>query len=116
MQGKKISVLLIFFAYFAYVIVFIYKIKKWLKYWILRHFIRNSILYIKIYFCNGVQREHNKKLNNGLPILHKVPPKRDYGRYFCIMAEKGGTSHGGLTEKLSPFFHAKKQEVNAYGR
>ena len=68
------------------------------------------------FFCNGVQREHNKKLNNGLPILHKVPPKRDYGRYFCIMAEKGGTSHGGLTEKLSPFFHAKKQEVNAYGR
>ena len=66
--------------------------------------------------CNGVQREHNKKLNNGLPILHKVPPKRDYGRYFCIMAEKGGTYHGGLTEKLSPFFHAKKQEVNAYGR
>lgn len=67
-------------------------------------------------YCNGVQREHNKKLNNGLPILHKVPPKRDYGRYFCIMAEKGGTSHGGLTEKLSPFFHAQKQEVNAYGR
>ena len=71
---------------------------------------------VLITFCNGVQREHNKKLNNGLPILHKVPPKRDYGRYFCIMAEKGGTSHGGLTEKLSPFFHAKKQEVNAYGR
>ena len=71
-------------------------------------------LYIKP--CNGVHREHNKKLNNGLPILHKVPPKRDYGRYFCIMAEKGGTSHGGLTEKLSLFFHAKKQEVNAYGR
>ena len=71
---------------------------------------------VEKYDCNGVQREHNKKLNNGLPILHKVPPKRDYGRYFCIMAEKGGTSHGGLTEKLSPFFHAKKQEVNAYGR
>ena len=71
---------------------------------------------VKTYSCNGVQREHNKKLNNGLPILHKVPPKRDYGRYFCIMAEKGGTSHGGLTEKLSLFFHAKKQEVNAYGR
>ena len=71
---------------------------------------------LKVIPCNGVQREHNKKLNNGLPILHKVPPKRDYGRYFCIMAEKGGTSHGGLTEKLSPFFHAKKQEVNAYGR
>lgn len=66
--------------------------------------------------CNGVQREHNKKLNNGLPILHKVPPKRDYGRYFCILAEKGGTSHGGLTEKLSPSFYAQKQEVNAYGR
>ena len=70
----------------------------------------------KSFACNGVQREHNKKFNNGLPILHKVPPKRDYGRYFCIMAEKGGTSHGGLTEKLSLFFHAKKQEVNAYGR
>lgn len=76
------------------------------------HFIKDG----KTVDCNGVQREHNKKLNNGLPILHKVPPKRDYGRYFCIMAEKGGTSHGGLTEKLSPFFHAKKQEVNAYGR
>ena len=75
-----------------------------------------KILLHIINYCNGVQREHNKKLNNGLPILHKVPPKRDYGRYFCIMAEKGGTSHGGLTEKLSPFFHAKKQEVNAYGR
>ncbi|WP_182431230.1 hypothetical protein [Ruminococcus sp. AF17-12] len=75
---------------------------------------KNGMLYCK--YCNGVQREHNKKLNHGLPILHKVPPKRDYGRYFCIMAEKGGTSHGGLTEKLSPFFHAKKQEVNAYGR
>ena len=73
-------------------------------------------LQFKTSSCNGVQREHNKKLNNGLPILHKVPPKRDYGRYFCIMAEKGGTSHGGLTEKLSLFFHAKKQEVNAYGR
>ena len=71
---------------------------------------------LKSVSCNGVQREHNKKLNNGLPILHKVPPKRDYGRYFCIMAEKGGTSHGGLTEKLSPFFYAQKQEVNAYGR
>ena len=61
------------------------------------------------HFCNGVQREHNKKLNNGLPILHKVPPKRDYRRYFCIMAEKGGTSHGGLTEKLSPFFMPKNR-------
>lgn len=48
-KGKKL-VYYLFFAYFAYVIVFIYKIKKWLKYWILRHFIRNSILYIKIYF------------------------------------------------------------------
>lgn len=80
-------------------------------------YISFKLLYFTLkLFCNGVQREHNKKLNNGLPILHKVPPKRDYGRYFCILAEKGGTSHGGLTEKLSPFFHAKKQEVNAYGR
>lgn len=78
------------------------------------HFPHPALAFLNI--CNGVQREHNKKLNNGLPILHKVPPKRDYGRYFCIIAEKGGTSHGGLTEKLSLFFHAKKQEVNAYGR
>ena len=77
---------------------------------------REQDAFVYAFGCNGVQREHNKKLNNGLPILHKVPPKRDYGRYFCIMAEKGGTSHGGLTEKLSLFFHAKKQEVNAYGR
>ena len=74
---------------------------------------QQAALYLRIFSlgfpCNGVQREHNKKLNNGLPILHKVPPKRDYGRYFCIMAEKGGTSHGGLTEKLSPFFHAKNR-------
>ena len=83
----------------------------------LSEFLLSTVLYfVSNQLCNGVQREHNKKLNNGLPILHKVPPKRDYGRYFCIMAEKGGTSHGGLTEKLSPFFHAKKQEVNAYGR
>lgn len=65
--------------------------------------------FVYAYPCNGVQREHNKKLNNGLPILHKVPPKRDYGRYFCIMAEKGGTSHGGLTEKLSLFFMPKNR-------
>ena len=31
--------------------------------------------YVYGHTCNGVQREHNKKLNNGLPILHKVPPK-----------------------------------------
>ena len=82
----------------------------------IQNVINNFVDFVHTAYCNGVQREHNKKLNNGLPILHNVPPKRDYGRYFCIMAEKGGTSHGGLTEKLSPFFHAKKQEVNAYGR
>ena len=32
-------------------------------------------LLIIVSICNGVQREHKKKLNNGLPILHKVPPK-----------------------------------------
>ena len=35
-----------------------------------------------------MQREHNKKLNHGLLILHKVPPKRDHGWYFCTLAEK----------------------------
>ena len=53
-----------------------------------------------------------KKLNNGLPILHKVPPKRDYGRYFCILAEKEGTSHGGLTEKLSPFLVKENHQTD----
>ena len=93
-----------------YLLIFQMSLNKKRGNWIISIFLVLSI------HCNGVQREHNKKLNNGLPILHKVPPKRDYGRYFCIMAEKGGTSHGGLTEKLSLFFHAKKQEVNAYGR
>ena len=27
---------------------------------------------------------HDKNYNNELPILHKILPKRDYGRYFCI--------------------------------
>ena len=37
----------------------------------------NCVKYARLFKrgCNGVQREHNKKLNNGLPILHKVPPK-----------------------------------------
>ena len=35
----------------------------------------DSLIKEKAKACNGVQREHNKKLNNGLPILHKVPPK-----------------------------------------
>ncbi len=71
---------------------------------------RNHHSRIRTDSCNGVQKEHNKKLNNGLPILHKVPPKRDYGRYFCILAEKGGTSHRGLTEKLNPFFTPKNRK------
>ena len=33
------------------------------------------VFFVLLFGCNGVQREHNKKLNNGLPILHKVPPK-----------------------------------------
>lgn len=40
---------------------------------IITHYNRRLILSNQL--CNGVQREHNKKLNNGLPILHKVPPK-----------------------------------------
>lgn len=53
--------------------------------------INTGQVYKKEIVCNSVQREHDKKLNNGLPILHMIPPYRDYGRYFCIMAEKGGT-------------------------
>ena len=49
--------------------------------------LRNALIETGIHLVNT--EGTNKKLNNGLPILHKVPPKRDYGRYFCIMAEKG---------------------------
>ena len=59
------------------------QMRKFLK------FVHDDNVYCK--YCNSVQREHDKKLNNGLPILHMIPPYRDYGRYFCIMAEKGGT-------------------------
>ena len=38
--------------------------------------------------CNGVQREHNKKLNNGLPILHKVPPNETTGGIFVSWRRK----------------------------
>ena len=42
----------------------------------LKHLIQEKQYHVlKTINCNGVQREHNKKLNNGLPILHKVPPK-----------------------------------------
>ena len=40
-----------------------------------RRFEKLDIRFVKDNICNGVQREHNKKLNHGLPILHKVPPK-----------------------------------------
>ena len=71
---------------------FLYEQTKFIKkrWWILQGCVL-MCLWIWLQRCT---KEHNKKLNNGLPILHKVPPKRDYGRYFCIMAEKGGTSHG----------------------
>ena len=42
-----------------------------------RQFLLKRTVWENTIICNGVQREHNKKLNNGLPILHKVPPKRD---------------------------------------
>ena len=41
----------------------------------LKEELRMPVILYYIEDCNGVQREHNKKLNNGLPILHKVPPK-----------------------------------------
>ena len=59
--------------------------------------------------CNSVQREHNKKLNNGLPILHMIPPYRDYGRYFCIQAGKGGTMRPGLIKYQAHFLYPKQE-------
>lgn len=45
------------------------------------------------FICNGVQGEHNKNLIMDCQDT-KIPPKRDYGRYFCILVEKGEISHG----------------------
>lgn len=70
-----------------------------------RPFIYNG----KRYSCNSVQREHDKKLNNGLPILHMIPPYRDYGRYFCIQAGKGGTMLPGLIKYQAHFLYPKQE-------
>lgn len=64
---------------------------------------------VKTYYCNSVQREHDKKLNNGLPILHMIPPYRDYGRYFCIQAGKGGTIRPGLIKYQAHFLYPKQE-------
>ena len=61
-----------------------------------------------VYFCNSAQREHDKKLNNGLPILHIIPPYRDCGRYFCIQAGKGGTMRPGLMKHQAHFLYPKQ--------
>lgn len=72
--------------------------------------IKGAILQIyRKVVCNSVQREHDKKLNNGLPILHMIPPYRDYGRYFCIMAEKGGTMRQGLMKHQAHFLYPKQE-------
>ena len=60
-------------------------------------------------FCNSAQREHDKKLNNGLPILHIIPPYRDCGRYFCIQAGKGGTMRPGLMKHQAHFLYPKQE-------
>ena len=44
----------------------------------------------------------------------EIPPKRDYGRYFCSLARKEEPPHRGLMKKQAPFFHAQNQEVNVY--
>ena len=46
----------------------------------------------------------------------KYRPNETTGGIFVSWRRKEELPTGGLTEKLSPFFHAKKQEVNAYGR
>lgn len=69
----------------------------------------NIIRFFKNLACNSVQREHDKKLNNGLPILHMIPPYRDYGRYFCIQAGKGGTIRPGLIKYQAHFLYPKQE-------
>lgn len=71
--------------------------------------IKSLIQGLKNEDCNSVQREHDKKLNNGLPILHMIPPYRDYGRYFCIQAGKGGTIRPGLIKYQAHFLYPKQE-------
>ncbi len=78
----------------------------------------NAVEKINQKFCFATVYKGNiiKNLIMDCQSYTKYRPNETTGGIYCIMAEKGETSHGGLTEKLSLFFHAKKQEVNAYGR
>ena len=57
--------------------------------------------------CNGVQREHYKNLTMDCQSYAEIPPKRDYGRYFCILARKEEPPHRGLMKNQAPFFMPK---------
>lgn len=50
---------------------------------------------------------HDKSTKIELPTLYKVPPKRDYGRYFCSLARKEEPPHRGLMKSQAPFFMPK---------
>ena len=50
---------------------------------------------------------HDKSTIIELPTLYKVPPKRDYGRYFCSLARKEELPHRGLMKNQAPFFMLK---------
>ena len=50
---------------------------------------------------------HDKSTKIELPTLYKVPPKRDYGRYFCRLARKEEPPHRGLMKSQAPFFMPK---------
>ena len=50
---------------------------------------------------------HDKSTKIELPTLYKVPPKRDYGRYFCSLARKEEPPHRGLMKSRAPFFMSK---------
>ena len=50
---------------------------------------------------------HDKSTKIELPTLYKVPPKRDYGRYFCSLARKEEPPHRGLMKNQAPFFMPK---------
>ncbi|OUP05847.1 hypothetical protein B5F35_16365 [Anaeromassilibacillus sp. An200] len=49
-------------------------------------------------------------------ILHKVPPKRDYGRYFCILAEKRGSSQNGYQARQGNSARAGENVCSPGGR
>ena len=66
--------------------------------------VKESSLILQATVDKGI---HDKSTIIELPTLYKVPPKRDYGRYFCSLARKEEPPHRGLMKSQAPFFMPK---------